>query len=93
MGSNITLSSIGKAISQFLHRFHIMLFTLTVLVGFAAIIYLLNGTINAATNTSNIEVTPVRKFDQATIKSLQQNKLTNELNQNTNSYKERNPFY
>ncbi len=69
---NLSLDTVKKAVGTFLHRFHVILFVVTVLGGLAAVIFLLNNAIVASTQANGY--TPDlynNSFDQATIKKIQ----------------------
>lgn len=71
MDINISLNSIKKTIATFLHRFHVMIFALVVLVGLIFMIFLLYNIIISSTNTEGLTPqTTDTSFDQATIKRI-----------------------
>jgi hypothetical protein len=69
---NLSLGSVKKIVTTFLHRFHVVIFVIVVLGTLAIVILLLNNTIimsgqsNGYTPTTNDAT-----FDQATIKKIQ----------------------
>ncbi|MDN5275003.1 MAG: hypothetical protein JWP06_904 [Candidatus Saccharibacteria bacterium] len=71
MNLTISLTSIKKLIVAFLHRFHIMIFVVVVLLGMAFIIYLLYTIVISSTDTGNIpQTTTNTSFDKDTIKRI-----------------------
>lgn len=71
MNVNISLGSIQKAIVNFLHRFHVMVFAFTVLVGLIFIVYLLYNVVISSTETEGLTPeTTSTTFDKDTIKRI-----------------------
>jgi exopolysaccharide biosynthesis protein len=71
MNLTISLTSIKKATVTFLHRFHIMIFVIVVLVGLIFIVYLLYNIIISSTDTNGATPTATNtSFDEATIKRI-----------------------
>jgi hypothetical protein len=76
---DISLTNIKKGLSRFIARFHIVLFTVTILGGLAVIILLLYNVILTSVDSNGY--TPESKsadFDQATIKRIEQLRTSNE---------------
>ena len=72
MKSTLTISAIGTGITRKLMRFHVILFTLIVVGGLAAVVYLLYGIVISAIDVSG-ETTPTStRFDQQTIDRLEE---------------------
>ena len=70
---SISLPAIKKALSSFLHRFHVVTFVITVLGGLVVVVLLLNDAIITSGEpngyTSGATVTT---FDQATMKRVEE---------------------
>lgn len=66
----LSLNDLGHAIAKFLWRYHVMLYTLTILIGMGAAIYLLTGVIFITPN-SRTQQPHDSQFDQKTIKLIE----------------------
>lgn len=79
MNINISLGSIQKTIVAFLHRFHVMVFAFTVLVGLIFIVYLLYNLVIESTVTDGLTAeTTSTTFDKDTIKRINELKSRDE---------------
>lgn len=58
---------IMRGYSRFMHRFHVVVFTVLVLGGVAVVIFLLNGVIASSTNTTDEMNTGAASLDTATM--------------------------
>lgn len=65
-----SLATIGTGIGFFFRRFHLILYTLTVVVGVAAAIYFLTSVVTSSTDTSQ-HSQQLQTLDRATIKALE----------------------
>ena len=94
MEINISPDSIKKATVTFLHRFHVMIFTLVVLVGLIFIVYLLYNIVISSGNTDGLTPqTTSTTFDQATIKRINELKSRDQSNDSLDFSQGRtNPF-
>lgn len=73
MKTDISLQGIGDGISKFLHRFHIVLFTVFIVGSMAAMIFTVNQTISRSTDTTEQQESEAATgFDQNTIEQLDQ---------------------
>lgn len=73
MKSDISLQSITSGISKTLHRYHVVLFTVLVIGGVAAMIFMINQTIIRSTDTTDQQQNDTSmNFDQATIEQLEE---------------------
>lgn len=73
------LRNIISIITAGLHRFHMVIFIVTVVAGLAAAILLLNEIVLKASSSANItQTSPKSSFDQATIDRIKQLKTSNE---------------
>lgn len=70
MKNSPDVSQLGAVLSRFFHRYHVILFSLTVVVGVSAALLLLNGLITAS-NASDDSVIQQQQFDKATIKKIE----------------------
>lgn len=69
---NVSLDSVKKLITAFLHRFHIVIFVIVTLGGLALVIFLLNNTIVMSSQSNGYTPTANdASFDQTTIKKIQ----------------------
>ena len=69
MKNSPDISQLGTIISHFFRRYHVLLFTLTVVVGVSVALLLLNGLLSASNETDETPV-PQARFDEATIKKI-----------------------
>ena len=65
-GPSLSLSGLGQALTKFLWRYHIMLYTMTVLVGVAVAVFLLSNVILASPDAPTPQPDQSR-FDDKTI--------------------------
>ncbi len=63
-------TNVKHSLSKVLYRYHVVLFVVIVIGGMAVVVFLLNQTIQAATDTSQIIPQGVESFDQETIDRL-----------------------
>lgn len=69
MKNSPSISQVGAAITHFIHRHHLTLFTLTVVVSVSVAVFLLNGLISVS--NSPVSTTPTTaSFDKATIDKI-----------------------
>jgi hypothetical protein len=94
MDVNISLASIQKSVVNFLHRFHVMVFAFTILVGLIFIVYLLYNVILDSTKTDGLTAeTTSTTFDQDTIKRINELKSRDQSDDNLDFSQGRsNPF-
>lgn len=76
MKNDIDIAQLLKGFSQFLHRYHVLLFTLLVLGGLALATFLLYETMIDAQTASPISTGT--SFDKATIEKINQLKTTDD---------------
>lgn len=76
----VSAETILSPISHFLKRFHVILFTTTVVVGTAVAVWFLLGAVNTSSKPSGNAVAPPTGFDKETIEKLDQ--LTNQPDPN-----------
>jgi len=69
MDISLSPATIAKAFSHFLHRYHVVLFSVFALGGLAVAVFLLNNTLIAAANTTPSTATGV-DFDQGTLQKV-----------------------
>jgi len=69
---NISLTSIKQSVITILHRYHVVLFVLTIVGGLVAVILLLNSIIISSSNVSTYTSPDDATFDQATINRIEQ---------------------
>lgn len=68
---NIDLKVIQKQIGRFLFRFHLMIFSITIVGSLAFAVFILNGIVNSSGKPgSYVPSTSDSSFDQATIDKL-----------------------
>ena len=65
MQGTISIQQITRSISQFMHRYHVLIFTIFVLGGLSVATYLLYQATTSAQTSSN--QSPSNQFDQSTI--------------------------
>lgn len=69
----LSSANISKALTHFLHRFHIIIFVLVVLGSLVAVVFLLNNIIIKSSDSSNYTSPGAdTSFDQDTINRLSQ---------------------
>lgn len=68
MKSSISISQIGALLTHFLHRFHVLVFVLTVVGGLSVATFMLNQTLSSNTDIPNSQSTAV--FDQKTMERV-----------------------
>ena len=68
---NFSPHSIGRSISRFLERFHIVLYTVIAVGGISVVVYLLYLTIIDATDVPTTNSVPSSSFDRDTIDKLE----------------------
>jgi hypothetical protein len=69
---NLSIQSIKKTVTTFLHRFHVILFVVIVLGGLAIVILILNNiVVRSGQSDGYTSDTNNASFDQATIKKIQ----------------------
>ncbi|QQS22008.1 hypothetical protein IPM09_00410 [Candidatus Saccharibacteria bacterium] len=77
MKSSISISQIGALLTHFLHRFHVLVFVLTVVGGLSVATFMLNQTLSSNTDIPNSQSTAV--FDQKTMERVKKlSKTTSE---------------
>lgn len=70
---SISLPAIKKAFFATLHRFHVIIFVVTILGGLVVVVFLLNNTIISSEKPNDYTPeTNTTTFDQATIKRVQE---------------------
>jgi len=75
----ISTTNIKKAFVNFLHRFHVLIFSVVVLGGLAVVVFLLNSIIiRSGDSGSYTSAAGSSSFDQATIDRLNQLKTREE---------------
>lgn len=77
---NLSNDQVIKAVSHFLRRYHVMLYTFTVISGVAVAMFLLSGVLNNARQPDAVTAEPA-SFDRTTIKRL--DRLSTSTNPNT----------
>lgn len=79
--NNISMGALPKQLSNFFHRYHVITFSLVVLGGMAAAIFLLNNILLTSTqSTDNAGISTT--FDTATIDRVDQLKTINDVPEN-----------
>ena len=79
MKQSLNMTELGAIIRKFLKRFHVMLYTLTVLVGLALAILLLSQVLGTASDTSAAPVSSSpSQFDTNTMKQVESLNRANE---------------
>lgn len=68
---NLSLSQLSSAMSKFLHRFHVLIYLFTVVIGVSIAIFMLNQLI-AGSPEAEPAPTPSAAFDEATIKRIEE---------------------
>lgn len=91
MNVSLSLDQITRPVSRFLHRYHVIIFTLTVIGGLAVATFILYNTYMASTRQEVTTQQPV--FDKDTIEKIKSFKTSDE---NKGEYKlpegRTNPF-
>ena len=64
-----SISQLGGILARFLHRYHVMLFTLTVVIGVSVAIFLLYGLLSLSSETASTQPATTT-FDQDTINKI-----------------------
>lgn len=69
MQQSLNLSQLGKSASRFLHRYHVLIFVLTVIGGLSLATFMINQAIN---NAAAAQTTPetIGGFDKATMEKI-----------------------
>lgn len=79
MNTSLSLTAIKKAIVNFLHRFHVLVFATIVLGGSAIVILILNSIIiQSGDSTNYVPQGQSSSFDQNTIKRIDELKTRNQ---------------
>lgn len=79
MKNSPSITEIGTLVRKFLQRFHVMIYTLTVLVGLAIAILLLSQVLGTASDTSAAPLTTTpRQFDKKTMQQIETLNRANE---------------
>lgn len=68
----ISLTSLKKTITNTLHRYHVIIFTIFVLGGLTVVVFLLNNIIIKSGDSSNYAVDTTAGFDKKTIERIKQ---------------------
>jgi hypothetical protein len=89
--NNISLSTLSKSISTFLHRFHLIIFVVIVVGGLAIAIMSVSSVLQEST-LNDIGQSPDSQFDTATIKRINQLRTLNDSNSLTLPGGRTNPF-
>lgn len=79
MKADINIQQLSKTISHFLHRYHVILFVLSVIGGLALATFMINQSINE--RSADQPATGIEKFDATTIEKI--NKLNPSSTQST----------
>lgn len=74
----ISLTSIKKSASAILHRYHVVLFVVTILGGLVIVVLLLNGIIAKSGQVGEYTPTNASSFDTQTIQRIEQLKTRSE---------------
>lgn len=76
----ISFTDIKKAISRFLHRYHVVVFTVVILGGLAAAVFVFNNIIaqSSGTDTGYTSSANDTTFDKATIDRINQLKTSSD---------------
>ena len=74
----ISLSSIKKSASAFLHRYHVVVFVVTILGGLVIVVLLLNGIIAHSGLVGNFSPTTGSSCDMQTIERIENLKTRDE---------------
>lgn len=70
---NLSLPAIKKAIVAFLHRFHVVIFTVIILGGLTVVIFLLNNIVVLSSQSNGYTPdTNNSTFDKATIQKIEE---------------------
>ena len=67
MKSSISISQISDGVVNFIRRFHLLIYTLTVVIGVAVAVFQLNGLITEQSPAGNGGDTAASSFDKDTI--------------------------
>lgn len=80
MNINLSLMVVKRAIIAFLHRFHVMIFVVTVLGGLIVVILLLNSIVVRSGESNGYQPPDAASgtFDQETIKKIEELKTRNQ---------------
>lgn len=83
MDIGLSTKTIGKKVSHFIYRFHVILFTIIVLGGLSVLIFILYNYIVNATNINDAEnaIAIDSGFDKQTITRLESLQTSNVLNE------------
>lgn len=73
---SLTVSQLGQMLSQFLHRFHIILFVVLVVGGLSLVTLFLNQAISKP--ASDLTPSSTQSFDQATMTKIKNLRTTND---------------
>ena len=71
MKNSPSVGQIGKSISKLFAKHHILLFTLTVVIGVSVAMFLLNGLI-ATSKESSVQTPAGTSFDKTTIEKIEE---------------------
>lgn len=77
--SNISVGRIGEIISHFLKRFHVAIYSLTVVIAVSAAMFLLNNIINLS-NESQTPVADTSVFESDTVDKIRNFNASDRIN-------------
>ena len=70
MKNSLSLDQLPKAIASFFKRFHIVIYTLTIVIGVAVAVFLLNGLIAKSSTPDSSDASATTSFDKETIERI-----------------------
>ena len=74
MKNSISLAQFGHSIARFFHRYHVVLYSLTIVIGVSIAVFFLNNLISLSNTTDSNAAPKLLQFDATTIKQI--NKFT-----------------
>lgn len=94
MNVNLSLTAIRKTLTNFLERFHVVIFVVVILGGLTIVILLLNNVILTSSEAGDyVPDSNSASFDQATIDRIEQLKTRDEASDQLDlSHGRTNPF-
>ena len=94
MNVNLSFATIRKMLTNFLERFHVVMFVVVILGGLTVVILLLNNVILTSSEAGDyVPNSNSASFDEATIKRIEQLKTRNEASDQLDlSHGRTNPF-
>lgn len=78
MKNSPSVGELGGIIARFMRRYHVMLFTLTVVISVSVAVFMLNGIITLSNETDD-SIGGVSGFDTATIERIENFNMSNDI--------------